>query len=71
MTKSEKTNLKLSGGRKETSHQETSVKQHISKQIHNLYDEKPKDFDYNTDTTDIDELADELFDALYDHTNNK
>ena len=69
MTNSEKGNLNLSGGRKETSNQDYSIKQDISKQVHDLYDQKPKDFDYNTETTDIDDLADELFDALYDHTN--
>ena len=69
MTNSEKTNLKLSAGHKETSHQDFSIKQDILRQINDLYDQKPKDFDYQSDTTDLDDLADELFDALYDHTN--
>ena len=69
MTNSEKTNLKLSGGHKETSHQDFSIKQDILRQINDLYDQKPKDFEYQSDTTDLDDLADELFDALYDHTN--
>ena len=25
-------------------------------------------FDFESDTTDLDELADEIFDALHDHT---
>jgi len=30
---------------------------------------KRKDFEFKSETTDLDDLADELFDALYDHTN--
>ena len=51
-----------------------SIPKHISRQANDLFKQKrenPKDFLFEADPKgqDIDELADELFDALYDHTN--
>ena len=30
--------------------------------------EKAENFDFKSETTDLDDLADEIFDALHDHT---
>ena len=47
----------------------SSIKSHISKLAGQALNKKPDDFKFESDTTDLDELADEIFDALYDHTN--
>ena len=47
----------------------SSIKNHISKLAGQALNKKPDDFKFESDTTDLDELADEIFDALYDHTN--
>ena len=47
----------------------SSIKSHISKLAGQALNKKPDDFKFNSETTDLDELADEIFDALYDHTN--
>ena len=54
--------------------QEISIPKHISQQANNLFKKKsenPQDFLFESppEGKDIDDLADELFDALYDHTN--
>ena len=46
----------------------SSIKSHISKLADQALKRKPENFDFESDTKDIDELADEIFDALYDHT---
>ena len=46
----------------------SSIKSHISKLADQALKRKPENFDFESDTTDIDELADEIFDALHDHT---
>ena len=56
-------------GVKETVNQESSIQNHISKQANNLFKGERLDFNFDSDTEDLDDLADELFDALYDHTN--
>jgi len=54
----------------ETFPQEISIQEHISKQVNKLFEAKQADdFIFNQEIEDIDELADELFDALHDHTN--
>tara|TARA_B100000927_G_C16455532_1_gene465662 strand:+ start:1718 stop:1933 length:216 start_codon:yes stop_codon:yes gene_type:complete len=70
MTNSEMENeSKASDGVKETPNQVFSIKSHISKLANKALAEEKKDFNFKSDTTDLDELADEIFDALYDHTN--
>ena len=52
--------------------QEISIQEHISSQVNELFKIKAKkqdDFLFNEDIEDMDDLADSLFDALYDHTN--
>ena len=46
----------------------SSIKNHISKLADQALKRKPENFDFESDTTDIDDLADEIFDALHDHT---
>ena len=46
----------------------SSIKNHISKLANQALKRKPENFDFESDTKDIDELADEIFDALHDHT---
>ena len=46
-----------------------SIPKHISKKATDLFTKKNSDFNFESKTTDLDDLADELFDALYDHTN--
>ena len=46
----------------------SSIKNHISKLADQALKRKPENFDFESDTKDIDELADEIFDALHDHT---
>ena len=46
----------------------SSIKNHISKLADQALKRKPENFDFESDTTDIEELADEIFDALHDHT---
>jgi hypothetical protein len=47
----------------------SSIKNHISKLADQALKRKPDDFKFDSDTTDLDDLADELFDALHEHTN--
>ena len=47
----------------------SSIKNHISKLADQALSKKPENFNFESDTEDLDELADEIFDALYDHTN--
>ena len=47
----------------------SSIKNHISKLADQALQKKRDDFHFKSETTDLDELADEIFDALYDHTN--
>ena len=69
MTNSEMENEleKLDGVTEEFLHP-SSIKNHISKLADQALKRKPENFDFESDTTDIDELADEIFDALHDHT---
>ena len=46
----------------------SSIKSHISKLADQALRKKPDDFNFESDTEDLDDLADEIFDALYDHT---
>ena len=70
MTNSEmEPNSKKSDGVKETVNQTSSIKSHISKQANDLFKGERLDFNFDSKTQDLDDLADELFDALYDHTN--
>ena len=52
--------------------QSSSIQRHISNKVNSLFVEKRNDFSYDgeVETDDLDQLADNLFDALYDHTNN-
>ena len=47
----------------------SSIKNHISKLADQALQKKRDDFHFKSESTDLDELADEIFDALYDHTN--
>ena len=47
----------------------SSIKNHISKLADQALQRKPDDFKFESDTTDLDDLADELFDAMHEHTN--
>ena len=47
----------------------SSIKSHISKLADQALQRKPENFDFESDQDDIELLADELFDALHDHTN--
>ena len=58
---------KLDGVTEEFLHP-SSIKNHISKLADQALKRKPENFDFESDTTDIDKLADEIFDALHDHT---
>ena len=60
---------KISDGVTEEFLHPSSIKSHISKLAGQALNKKPDDFKFESDTTDLDELADEIFDALYDHTN--
>ena len=74
MTKSGQDTSKASDSAEEQFLQEISIPKHISRQANDLFKKKsenPQDFLFESPPKgkDIDELADELFDALYDHTN--
>ena len=47
----------------------SSIKNHISKLADQALKRKPDDFKFESDTKDLDDLADELFDAMHEHTN--
>ena len=68
MTKSEK-DLNQSDSLEDLSIHPNLIPKHISKQATDLFSKKNSDFNFESKTTDLDDLADELFDALYDHTN--
>ena len=68
MTKSEK-DLNQSDIQEEQFPLPNSIPNHISKKATDLFSKKRSDFNFESKTTDLDDLADELFDALYDHTN--
>ena len=59
---------KLDGVTEEFLHP-SSIKSHISKLADQALQRKPENFDFESDQDDIELLADELFDALHDHTN--
>ena len=46
----------------------SSIKNHISKLADQALKRKPDDFDFESDTKDLDDLADELFGAMHEHT---
>ena len=69
MTNSEMENeLEILDGVTEEFLHPSSIKSHISKLADQALKRKPENFDFESDTKDIDELADEIFDALHDHT---
>ena len=68
MTKSEK-DLNQSDIQEDQSIPVNSIPKLISKQASELFVKKRSDFNFESKTTDLEDLADELFDALYDHTN--
>ena len=43
----------------------------LTHQIKELQKRKDDLFDFKSDTTDIDDLADEIFEALYQHTSSQ
>ena len=43
----------------------------LTHQIKELQKRKDDLFDFKSDTKDIDDLADEIFEALYQHTSNQ
>ena len=59
---------KLDGVTEEFLHP-SSIKNHISKLAHQALVSEKNDFNFEYDTKDLYDLADELFDALHDHTN--
>ena len=69
MTNSEMENEfeKLGGVTEEFLHP-SSIKNHISKLAGQALQRKRDDFKFESDTEDLDDLADEIFDALHDHT---
>ena len=46
----------------------SSIKNHISKLADQALKKKPEDFNFESDTEDLDDLADEIFAAIHDHT---
>lgn len=51
---------------------EVDLKDQINEEVNNLFKAKPNDFSPSPDwksPEDLDSLADELFDMLYEHTN--
>ena len=43
----------------------------LTHQIKELQNRKNDKFDFESDTEDLDDLADEIFEALYQHTNQQ
>ena len=69
MTNSEMENeLEILDGVTEEFLHPSSIKSHISKLADQALKRKPENFDFKSDTEDLDDLADEIFDALHDHT---
>ena len=60
---------KISDGVTEEFLHPSSIKSHISKLADQALKRKPDDFKFESDTVDLDDLADELFDAMHEHTN--
>jgi len=51
---------------------EVNLKKEITEEVNNLFKAKPNDFSPSSEwkaPEDLDSLADELFDMLYEHTN--
>tara|TARA_B100000686_G_scaffold208526_1_gene215465 strand:- start:434 stop:655 length:222 start_codon:yes stop_codon:yes gene_type:complete len=72
MTKSDQNDLNPLDTPQGISPQDNSIQKLISQQANELFKIKAKkqdDFIFNQEVEDIEQLADELFDALYDHTN--
>jgi precorrin-2 methylase len=56
----------------ETSPQNSSMRKNIlTHQIKELQNRKNDKFDFESDTEDLDDLADEIFEALYEHTSKQ
>ena len=56
----------------ETSPQSSSMRKNIlTHQIKELQNRKNDLFDFKSETEDIDDLADEIFEALYEHTSKQ
>ena len=61
--------LKISDGVTEVSPPPSSIKNHISKLADQALKRKRDDFKFESDPKDLDDLADELIDAMHEHTN--
>jgi hypothetical protein len=49
---------------------EVDLRQEIEKEVSALFEAERNDFNFTRDTPeDLEQLADELFDALFEHTN--
>ena len=48
-----------------------STKKNISSQVDELLKRKDDMFNFDSETEDLEDLADEIFEALYQHTNNQ
>ena len=68
MTNSEEELFGASSGPTEKLSLSSSTKKNISKNIEELLKRKDDTFNFSSETEDLEELADEIFDALYYHT---
>jgi|TARA_Y100000033_G_scaffold51078_1_gene63631 hypothetical protein len=62
---------KTLNGPMEKSSQNFSTKKNISSQVDELLKRKDDMFNFDSETEDLEDLADEIFEALYQHTKNQ
>jgi len=55
----------------EKSSQNFSTKKNISSQVDELLKRKDDMFNFDSETEDLEDLADEIFETLYQHTKNQ